>query len=151
MCFTPLKWHYARLRIYDICTFGKLKYINILWSLFVSTNLLYENKNKQMNIDAFDLQEIKWEGQFYFLFWYFVLFKLSIWHWCLFVFNHYKWQWIEIGSSYRQAFSIKSVHNTTFKIIFILWCIAWRYIFWSQFVKYLANKQIVNAICKWVI
>ena len=56
-----------------------------------------------MDTDTFDLQEIKRMGQsFYVLI-------VSIFNHChLFIFRHYKWQSLEIGSSYSQIFAMET-------------------------------------------
>ena len=60
-----------------------------------STNLLHENKNKQMDTDAFDFQEKDKKNRLssLFMFWHFLFFNLSRAVCHLFVFRNYKFFW----------------------------------------------------------
>ena len=66
--FKCLKWHYALVRINDICKVqNKLLSVYFVTSVIllniVSTIMKLENENKLMDTDAFDLQELKRVGQ----------------------------------------------------------------------------------------
>ena len=78
----------------------------------VSRNLQHENK--QMDIlYAFDLQEIERVVQYFYVLTFFI-FKLAA---DIVIYLSsviaLKWKSFEIGSSYSQNFSMKTVHNTT--------------------------------------
>ena len=68
--------------------------------------------NKQIDTDAFDLQEVKQAGHTFYVSAFYV-FNLSSLNSHLFDFRHYKCKSFEIYSSYSQIFAMKTVHNTT--------------------------------------
>ena len=87
-------------------------FVTNVFSFFLNillTKLQHKNENRRINVDTFDFQEIEWDS--FVIFWHFLFFNFTKYHWNLFVIRHYIWQSSEICSSYNPTFPMKIVHN----------------------------------------
>ena len=109
LCTAEDKWYKQRRKIKYMC----ILLYSVSLQISIQTNLLHVNDNKQMDTDAYDLQETKRVGLSSYVLHVFLFLNHSSWHCHLFVFHHYKWQSFETGSSHSHLFSLTTVHNTT--------------------------------------